>query len=37
MNDALNSFLNKLNANLQTLHHRAELVIMVGDAGNWTG
>jgi len=34
MNDTPNSFLDKLNANLQTLHHRAELVIMAGDAGN---
>jgi hypothetical protein len=26
------SFLDKLNANMQMLHHRAELVIMAGDA-----
>ena len=34
MNDTPSSFLDKLNTNLQMLQHRAELVIMAGDAGN---
>jgi hypothetical protein len=34
MDDAPSSFLDKLNANLQTMHHRAELIMMTGDAGN---